>query len=194
MPRCLVCPRNGDPGKCVTLSLLAQCRYYCPAIVSTIVAVYAYVHRGTLSRWRYQFAAASLVLLASNYLNFAALYTCFAVDYLFWGRRQPLSKVDWLWILLPQALAAAALLSIWNPVGRVNAPDPVTPWWSKRMTLFWWGIRDLNACEMINGALVLAAVYRCARVRDTWLLLRTDGIIGLRRVGGNRVTPTGQCL
>ena len=135
-----------------------QCRYYAPAIFLSISVAYLYRF---FSGGRIQLVLmcfASLALLASNYLSYAALYGCLAADYLLWGRKR--YRLGWrqlLGLLLPQIVLGAFVALTWNPLGKhVIAAAPTASWVGK-LTLFWWNLRDGTACEFWVVPLMLAA-------------------------------------
>src|SRR5436309_471732 len=77
---------------------------------------HVYLHRR--GRWwePVVIAPTSIALLASNYLNFLALYVCLAIDYLLIGRRgRRIEAREWLVVLLPQLIVGAIIALIWNP-------------------------------------------------------------------------------
>ncbi len=106
----------------VSLQLYSrQCRYYSPAIFSSILIAYLYVNWNG-KRWQLALmAAAGLVLLASNYLNYVALHACLLLDYAIVGRKRKWLKwTDWLIVLGPQVLVGGIIVMIWNTLGTGN--------------------------------------------------------------------------
>ena len=150
---------------------LRQCRYYAPAWLCSTAIACLYLHwngrRGGLAG-----AALLLIcLLATNYLNYIALGVCLATDYWLWRRKERrLTPPDWLLLLLPQLIAGAIIVSIWNPLNKPPAVPATSGWLAGKLTLFWWNWRDLNRCEF--GALLLLALAPFTYVlsRDRWLL------------------------
>lgn len=66
-----------------------QCRYHAPVLLSSVAIAFFYINRKR-ERWRLAaMALFSVILLASNYLQFAALYACLLVDYVIWQRNVP---------------------------------------------------------------------------------------------------------
>ena len=136
-----------------------QCRYYSLAIFFSLAIAYLYLH-WQQRRWiAPMIALTSIGLLASNYLNYAALYAALGIDWLIWGRRRVrLGRRDLLWLVLPQIIAAAVIVGIWNPLGK-----PVIEWSDEssgiinRLFLFYWTWRDMNRCEFGALAIVIAA-------------------------------------
>jgi hypothetical protein len=113
------------------------------------------------------FLAACIVLCAANYLNYAAFVLAVAVDYATWGRAsRRLSRAEWCVLLVPQVAVAAALVSVWNPLGKAVVDYESYDWLAERPVLFWWNVRDLNACEFgVVPLLVLAPVLAAWRGR-----------------------------
>ena len=148
-----------------------QCRYYGPAILITILILNCYT---TWSRTRANLlciAFASILLFASNYLNYLALYAVLVVDYLFWGRRQfRLRLPDLALLVVPQLLLCGAIFAVWNPLRTGNAADLSSVSVLQRFEFVWWFLRDLNACEFGVAILLVIApvVYRFRR--NSWLL------------------------
>jgi 4-amino-4-deoxy-L-arabinose transferase-like glycosyltransferase len=156
-----------------------QCRYYAVSLLTTIAIAFLYVHWN--GRWRRLIAIGALlfVLLCTNYLNYAALCGCLVVDYFIWGRHNHrLQSRQWLALLISQVIAAAVIVQIWNPIGKsAELAEPYSEsWLSDRLTLLWWSIRDMNACEFgsaiaIIGAMVIAVVTRNSLMRRASLAL-----------------------
>ena len=111
------------------------------------------------------------MLLAANYLNYAAFYACLAADYLIWGRkRRPLARADWLWLIVPQALLGTPIVLVWNPLGKVADYYQTTNWLADKATLLWWNWHDLNQCEYGAAILILLAPLCYAHTRWDGLL------------------------
>ncbi len=131
-------------------------RYYAPAILATLALALLYVFWDGRRRSLAAFTVVSLLLLAANYLNYAAIYVCLAVDFLIWGRkRRPLAAGDWLWLILPQVLLGAPIVLVWNPLDKVDYQT--ANWLADKATLFRWNWRDLNQCEYGVALLILLA-------------------------------------
>lgn len=135
-----------------------QCRYYSPAIFSSIVIAYLYLNWNG-KRWQLALmAAAGLVLLASNYLNYLALHICMLLDYLIIGhKRKWLTWQDWVIVLAPQVVLGGIIVLIWNTLGTANAEYFIGNTFWQRVMLIWMNIRDINVCEYGVGAFVVAA-------------------------------------
>src|SRR5262245_58387493 len=134
---------------CVTWGLLAvailgnasfflfsrQCRYYGVAILATTVAALGYT-RLLAEGKKATLVAACVALCAANYLNYAAFLSAIAIDYAIWGRRtRRLSWAEWCAILVPQLVAMAAPVSIWNPLGKGVVDYQPYDWLAERPTL-----------------------------------------------------------
>ena len=149
-----------------------QCRYFSLTILLSLVVVYLYMNwKGRW--WEYAgIVAASILLLGSNYLSYAALYAALACDYLFFtGRQRKLNLKQWLTLLGPQVIAAIVMLWIFNPTGDEVAPDlPGRNIFLDKLLLLWWNIRDLNTSEFYVGVVMLAALPVWVWKRNTWLL------------------------
>jgi hypothetical protein len=148
-----------------------QSRYYAPAIFATLGVAYLYLHWDGI-RWKlWMISALSVALLASNYMEYVALYVCLAVDYLFWGRKRlRLTASDWLHLLGPQVVLGALIVSVWNPLNTQFSENVVGNTLAERARLVWWTLRDINTCEFGVGALVVAAPLLWFRERSSWLL------------------------
>ena len=156
----------------VSMFLFArQARYYGLAMLLSAAVAYSYLHLST-RRGVALHAILSTLLLAANYMTYAAVMLMMLVDYAVWGRRRrAIRGVDWLILLGPQIVIGALLVCIWNPL-RINeppAPERHIPWLNWHATLLWWNLRDLNACEFGVGALLIAAPFVALFTRATWL-------------------------
>jgi 4-amino-4-deoxy-L-arabinose transferase-like glycosyltransferase len=154
-----------------------QCRYYALATLLSTVVAYLYCNWNG-SRWRLlSIGIAMALLLASQYLDYAAVVACLLIDYGIWGRRRrAIRGINWLILIAPQILIAAIVCPIWNPIARAAsaidpANSPVThaaiaatsshDWFSGFATLLWWNIRDLLACDfaMLPLLMICPALY-----------------------------------
>jgi hypothetical protein len=139
-----------------------QCRYYALSMLLSAILAYLYLHHTGRRRYALAMGAVSVCLLASNYLNYAALFACALVDYVLWGRKTyRLQRVDWLLLCAPQLILGSWLLWVWNPLiaRRIWGHEPAS-WLSHKATLVWWNLRDLNGCEFGVGVLILIAPMR----------------------------------
>lgn len=149
-----------------------QCRYYSPAIFSTIVIAYLYLNYSG-KRWQLVLLAiASLMLLAANYLNYLALSVCMLLDYAIIGRKRWwLGLKDWLIILLPQIILGAFIVLTWNTLGTGNKAYLEGNSLANRFKLVWMNLRDINNAEYGVGLLfVIAVVLFCFLRKQSWLL------------------------
>jgi hypothetical protein len=161
----------------VSLFLFArQARYYGLGMLLSVAVAYSYLHLRTRRGLLFH-ALLSILLLAANYMTFAAVTGMMLVDYAVWGhRRRPLRGWDWAVLLGPQAVLGAIIIWIWNPL-RIAEDQPGVNWLTWHMTLFGWNLRDLNACEFGVGALLLAAPLVWLFTRPSWLLRATVALV-----------------
>jgi hypothetical protein len=147
-----------------------QCRYYGAAIFFSVLVAYLYM---TWDGRRYKLlalSAASLALLASNYLNFIALFAVIGVDSAFWRRKeQRLALADWAVWLAPVLMLGLPIVLLFNPLGKGIVHEEQVNWLIKRATLLWRHLRDVNECEFGVGLLLLAAPFIALATRDRWL-------------------------
>ncbi len=149
-----------------------QSRYYSLTILLSLVIVYLYLN------WRgrgWELAGivlASILLLGSNELNYAALYAALGCDYLLFMRRERrLSVRQWFLLLAPQILAGIVIIWIYNPLGTVVAPDmPRQNLIIEKLMTIWRNFRDLNNCEFCVGIIMLAGLPLFFWTRNVWLL------------------------
>jgi hypothetical protein len=148
-----------------------QVRYYGVAILTSLAMAYLYLHWNGRRKQLAIFATISLCLLASNYINYVALYACLAVDYLLWGRkRRPLQWRDWLTVSLPQIVVGTLVVLTWNPLtSNVILPKPQNLW-AEKIILLGWNLRDLDRCEFGVGMLMLLVPVFYLAIRDKWSL------------------------
>ena len=151
-----------------------QCRYYGLAIVFTMAAAYLYTFRTGRTRGIAGLSAVLACLLASQYLNYAAVVACLCVDYAIWGRkRERITLRQWAVLLLPQLVVAAVVCSIWNPIARQHEAGPVGPthgWFVDHLWLLWLNSRDLSASGFVCLPLLLAAPLLYFKRRSAALL------------------------
>jgi hypothetical protein len=135
-----------------------QSRYYALVILCSIALGYLYCNWRDTRLQTVGFALVSVCLFASNYIAYFEVYTALTVDYLFWGRRSiKLRPRAWLLLLGIQAVANIAITMIWNPFSTHHGGALFTNNPAQRVTLFFWNLRDLNACEFGVAALLTAA-------------------------------------
>jgi len=155
----------------VSLFLFSRnCRYYGPVLFTSTALAYLYLHwRGTAWQ-RLLWVLASLVLLASNYISFIAVYLCLVADAFVFGRgRLSFSKADFAWTLPPVAVLGGVIISIWNPLATEfaskRAPSPL----GEKLTLLWWNLRDTNANEFYAAGILLVGAVIAWRMKDVWM-------------------------
>jgi hypothetical protein len=133
-----------------------QARYYGLAMLLGVAVAYSYLHIQS-RRGLWVHALLSILLLAANYMVFAAVSAMLVVDYALWGRRRfRLSGRSWAILLFPQIVAACLLLWVWNPM-RIAEPRPKFSWIQWHGTLLWWHVRELSLCEFACGGLLVGA-------------------------------------
>ncbi len=168
-------------GNCEFFLFFRQCRYYGLAMLFTTAAAYLYWFRDGRTRGIAALSAVLALLLASQYLNYAAAVVCLVVDYAVWGRRRRITPPQWAVLLVPQVVVGGVVCSIWNPVARQAAADlaaGVRPaadphhlvWLADRLHLLWLNVRDGVACDFVVLPLVLAAPVLYFRRRSDALL------------------------
>ena len=149
-----------------------QCRYYSLATLLSIGAAYAYVNWRGRRVYLAAFAALSILLLLTHYLAYAGLYAAIGVDYLLFHRKaRRLSWGEVLAVLASQLVVGIVVVSIWNPIDKgVTPPFPGRSLLADKLTLVWWHLRDMNACEFLPGMALVAAPLVWWFWRNPWLL------------------------
>jgi hypothetical protein len=150
-----------------------QARYYGLGWALGLALVYLYRYRHESRRNRVLLTVGSVALLAVHFLSYGATMVCLAADYLLFELR----KQNDTWrqralYLGVQVVGAVAIVGVFFPFGRkVTAYVPAS-WWADKLTLFWWNLRDLVACEFFfTPVLALALlVWAAGRFRDAWLV------------------------
>ncbi len=162
-----------------------QCRYFALTTFLTTLVAYLYCHRNGTRRQLLGTGIAMSLLLASQYLDYAAVVACLLVDYGIWGRRsRAIRGINWLVLILPQIVVACVVCPIWNPIARATeavAPAVASghvsaiisasqPWIADYLRLIWWNLRDLLACDfVVLPLLAICPVLYLAR-KNAWLL------------------------
>jgi hypothetical protein len=157
----------------VSLMLYArQCRYYSPAILATTVLAYLYVYRDHRKRTLMAIAGVSLLLLASNYLFYAAVYTCFFIDYLLWGRKNRVfSFFELAIIAIPQLVLGGLLISKYNLLGaKIAWSGTAVSWIINKASMYYWNLREMNSCEHGVGILIILSPFLFLYAKDNRLL------------------------
>jgi hypothetical protein len=149
-----------------------QCRYYSLTILLSLAIAYLYLNwKG--SSWKLAgIVLASILLLGTNELSYAALYAVLGCDYLLFARRERrLTIRQWFLLLAPQILAGILIIWIYNPLEAGLAPDtPRQNLIIDKLTTIWWNFRDLNDCEFCVGIVMLAGLPVYFWKRNVWLL------------------------
>ncbi len=149
-----------------------QCRYFSLTIFLSLAVAYLYMNwKGRW--WEYVvIVLASILLLETNYLSYAALYVALGCDYVLFTRKQlRLKPSQWILLLGPQLLLGAITLWIFNPIGDAVAPDlPGRNIFFDKLLLLWWNFRDLNTSEFYIGIIMLAALPVYIWKRNVWLM------------------------
>jgi hypothetical protein len=148
-----------------------QCRYYGLAMMLATAVAFFYCNRDGRLRWLVGLSIALAALLASQYLDYAAVIACLIVDYLIWGRKQPIGLRGWLIILLPQLVVGGIVCSIWNPLTHQAGPvyHPAN-WMFDRALLLWWNWRDMISSDFVVMPLLLGCPLLYAFGKSNWLL------------------------
>jgi hypothetical protein len=166
-----------------------NCRYYAPTIFFSVAIAFLYLRCKGATRGLLAISLLSILLFAANYMAYVLLYLCIIADYFIWRRKErPLGWKDWLVLLGPQLIANAGIASVWNPLktqfgGYVARNDL-----ADRFTLFFWNLRDLNACEFCVGILVLAAPFVGLIYKKPWLV-RGSLALGIYVAAATAVSP-----
>ena len=150
---------------------LRQCRYYSLSIFFSLAIAFLYLSDRRKPWTFWAISLLSIGLLASNYMNYAALYGILAVDWIIWNRhRLRIRIVDACCLFIPQLVVGGLILLTWNPLHKdVFGSTEVSAF--DRLRLFWWAWRDLNRCEFA-ALLVLAAAPIVGYWRKDQRLLR----------------------
>lgn len=134
-----------------------NCRYYSPAIISTFIAMIFFIR---FSGSKLQLTCLSLALFclaSSQYLNFVALLVVLALDYAVFRQAElKFSEPKWIIFFAIQIIAILSLASIFNPIGKNVVSFQTNNWLVEKCQLFWWNIRDLDACQF--GSLLILLI------------------------------------
>jgi hypothetical protein len=155
----------------------------------SVLIAYLYVHCTGRRRELVALAAASVGLLATQYIAFAAVYAALGVDYLLWGRRkQPLGMKDWLILLGPVVVIGMVIVAIWNPLGLMLGKAMQSAPLLQKLALVWLNFRDLNAAEFAPLILLAAAPAIYPLTKNPWLL-RGPTALGVVIVVSSLLSP-----
>jgi len=162
----------GILGNVSLMLYFRQCRYYSPAIFATTALAFLYVFRGSRKRTMFAIAVVSLLLLASNFMFYVAIYACLIVDYLLWGRKiRPLKLPELGMIFIPQFIFGGLLLNIYDLLAKkVGVNYDMLIWLKDKMSMIFWNFRELNSCEHGVGILIILAPLLYFWSRDKRLL------------------------
>jgi len=148
-----------------------QCRYYSLAIFFTVLLAFQYYFRDNRKRTLISISITSILLLSSNYLNYAAAYGCLALDYLIWGRKErALGLKELSIVFIPQFILGGLLSSLYNPIGKGVQYVSSVPWIQGKLMLLFWNFRELNSCEFGAMLFLLTAPFLYLFVKNRWLI------------------------
>jgi hypothetical protein len=156
-------------GNVSLILFFRECRYCSPAIFFSVASAFVYWRWQPTPRTLLTLAGLSVLLFASNCMNYLALYACLAVDYVIWKRKDwpPTWKMGLL-LFGPQAICNGAILCVWNPLRTQEAQyEAMNSFWD-RLTLFVWYWRDLNQCEFLALPMLLLALVIGLTQRRVW--------------------------
>ena len=160
-------------GLCGNVTLILfnrQCRYYALCAFLTTAVLYIYWHWKPTTRTLLILAGLSVVLFASNYLNYLALYLCLAVDWALWRRKEWAPTWRRALCFLGPQIVNIPVAYLWNPLRTQHGESLLgnSPW--DRCVLFFWYWRDLNQCEFFAISLLLLALGIGLGQRRAWLV------------------------
>lgn len=162
----------------VSLALFVrQSRYYGLAMMFSLLVVYWYLKATPHNNNVTAISISAALLSATNYLQYGALAACLTVDYSLWRRKTlQLPKRVIVRFLLGQAVIAAVLLVVYNPVGRdtINRQGSV---FLNKLGIFFATLRDFNYAEFGVGVLLLLAPLLYILTHDGRLLRGTVAIL-----------------
>jgi 4-amino-4-deoxy-L-arabinose transferase-like glycosyltransferase len=155
-----------------------QCRYYALATLASTAIVYLYANYRGRKTTAWGLALWSVILLATQYLNFAALAVALAIDYALWQRKShPFARRHFVAIGTTIVITGCWLASIWNPLGKAElAGASEHGWLVDRLTLAWWNPRDLDTAEFIAAPVIALALIFAWRSGDVWLRRSLAGL------------------
>jgi hypothetical protein len=98
-------------------------------------------------------------LASSQYLNFSALLVVLALDYAVF-RRGELNFLERKWIIFftIQIIVLFLLAINFNPLGKNVVSFQTNNWIAEKCQLFWWNIRDLDACQFGSLPILLIGI------------------------------------
>jgi hypothetical protein len=164
----------------VTLGLLCnvslllyfrQCRYYGQVIFLSVAMAYVYWNWKATPRALLALAGLSVLLFASNYVSYLALYTGLALDYLLWKRKDwPPTWRNGLLLFGPQVLFIAAIAAVWNPFRTELGTHEAVNTLSDRLLLFYFYWRDADRSEFFSFLILLLALGVGLTYRRFWMV------------------------
>ena len=172
-PRTLAVLAAGLIGNVSLILFERNCRYYSLSLFFSVALGYLYWHGHGKPGWRRlaAFAGLSILLFASNYLNYLALYLCLGVDYLCWQRRKlALDWRAWAVVFVPQLVANGLIAAHWNPLLTSHADTVLANSLLDKCVLFCSFWRDLNQAEFLAVPVFLLALGIGLARRRTWLV------------------------
>ena len=105
----------------------------------------------------------------SNYLNGFLVTAILIVDYfLYKSRFQPLKTPQIFPICIPILLSGVLIYLDWNPFRTVLGSKLVANTLGDKISLFFWGLRDLNQCEFTSGLTIAAWLWVLFRTKEFW--------------------------
>lgn len=150
-----------------------QARHYSLSWVLSLGVVYCYVYRSDSQLRKLFLVFGSGLLLVAHYMSYGSLMVCLGVDYLLFELRKKNDRWIERVIYLGMQLVFVALLVVLYELTSRDATSYVPlNWYADKLTLFWWNLRDQNACEFLWLPILPLAlvVFALGRGKDLWLL------------------------
>lgn len=150
----------GILGNVSLMLYFRQCRYYALTILLTTFLAYVYAHRDDRVRMAAIISLSMLLLLASNYLCYAAAIVCLALDYFIWGRKERgWTDAQWWIILSTQLFFGIWLVSTYNLSFQNMHATSTQSWLTDRFASLIWYLREMNNSEFCIGLLILVSPF-----------------------------------
>jgi hypothetical protein len=146
-----------------------QARYYGIVILLSSLLAYLYLHWSGGRRRLLLVVVLTIALVASNYISFGAAVCCAAFDWYIWGWRTV--RLNWKETFATfgsVALAAAALLFVYNPFTVSQPPEPHVE--ANILVHLLWNLRDLSVNEFCIVPLLALVPLVGWWKKDLWLL------------------------
>ncbi len=161
----------GLVGNVSLILFFRQCRYYAAAIFFSTAVAFVYWRWKPSPRTLAVMATLSVLLFASNFISYLALYACLMVDYAFWQRQEwRMTWRDGLILFGPQLILNGVIASIWNPLRTQFGTYEALNSLSDRLTLFFWYWRDMGCAEFFAIPILLLALGVGLVQRRQWLV------------------------